>query len=241
MLEIRDLTVEASGRTVLNGVNLTIKDGEKVLLLGPNGSGKSSLMQTIMGNPSYKVTSGSIIFNGIDITGMSPEERARMGIGIIFQIPPKIKGVKLLDLIQKVAGMKGIDIAEIRRKAEELRISHLLERDINVGFSGGEMKKAELLLMLSQRPKLALIDEIDSGVDVESMEHVGSSLNEVLSPEISAILVTHTGYISRYVDANIAYVMLNGKIVCSGDPNSILDNIRRRGFEGCVECKRAIS
>jgi len=240
MLEIRDLRVEASGRIVLNGVNLTIGDGEKVLLLGPNGSGKSSLMQTIMGNPSYKVTSGSIIFDGRDITGMSPEERARIGIGIVFQIPPKVRGVRLMDLVQRVAKMSGVDIAEIRRRAEELRISHLLERDLSVGFSGGEMKKAELLIMLSQRPKLALIDEIDSGVDVESMEHVGSSLREVLSSDTSAVLVTHTGYISRYVDADVAYVMLNGRIVCSGDPSSILDNIRREGFEACRECKRAV-
>ena len=240
MLEIRDLTVEASGRIILDSVKLTVRDGEKVLLLGPNGSGKSSLMQTIMGNPSYKILSGSIMFNGRDITGLSPEERARMGIGLIFQIPPKVKGVRLMDLIERIAKMRGIDLDEIRRKAEELRISHLLERDLNVGFSGGEMKKAELLIMLSQRPKLALIDEIDSGVDVESMEHVGSSLNGILSSDTSAIVVTHTGYISKYINADIAYVMLNGRIVCSGDPNSILDNIRREGFEACMSCKRAI-
>ncbi|MGB9631268.1 MAG: ABC transporter ATP-binding protein [Candidatus Methanodesulfokora sp.] len=240
MLEIRDLTVEASGRIILDSVKLTVRDGEKVLLLGPNGSGKSSLMQTIMGNPSYKILSGSIMFNGRDITGLSPEERARIGIGLIFQIPPKVKGVRLMDLIERIAKMRGIDLDEIRRKAEELRISHLLERDLNVGFSGGEMKKAELLIMLSQRPKLALIDEIDSGVDVESMEHVGSSLNGILSSDTSAIVVTHTGYISKYINADIAYVMLNGRIVCSGDPNSILDNIRREGFEACMSCKRAI-
>ncbi|MGC8932387.1 MAG: ABC transporter ATP-binding protein [Candidatus Methanodesulfokora sp.] len=240
MLEIRDLTVEASGRIILDSVKLTVRDGEKVLLLGPNGSGKSSLMQTIMGNPSYKILSGSIMFNGRDITGLSPEERARMGIGLIFQIPPKVKGVRLMDLIERIAKMRGIDLDEIRRKAEELRISHLLERDLNVGFSGGEMKKAELLIMLSQRPKLALIDEIDSGVDVESMEYVGSSLNGILSSDTSAIVVTHTGYISKYINADIAYVMLNGRIVCSGDPNSILDNIRREGFEACMSCKRAI-
>lgn len=240
MLEIRDLTVEASGKIILDKIKLTVKDGEKVLLLGPNGSGKSSLMQAIMGNPSYKILSGSIIFDGKDITGLSPEERARMGIGLIFQIPPKVKGVRLIDLIERIAKMKGVDLNEIRRKAEELRISHLLERDLNVGFSGGEMKKAELLIMLSQRPKLALIDEIDSGVDVESMEHVGSSLNGILSSGTSAIVVTHTGYISKYLNADVAYVMLNGRIICCGDPNSILDNIRREGFEACATCKRAI-
>ncbi len=242
LLRVMDLSVEVDGKKVLKNVNLSIGVGERILLLGPNGSGKSSLIQTIIGNPKYKVVRGKIFFNNEDITALSPEKRVSKGISAAFQIPPKIKGVTFQELIKLVISKSGRGFEKLEEVINEMGVNHLLKRDLNVGFSGGEMKKAELFLLFVKKPKLALIDEPDSGVDVENISLIGKMLRKLLNLDgkrrkNSAIVVTHTGYIADYIEANRAYVMLKGTVKCYGNPEIILKNIRKKGFEECVKCE----
>lgn len=244
MLEIENLTVQIGGRTVLRNVSLSILDGYTSVLFGPNGSGKSSLLMTIMGFSEYKVLGGRIIFRGEDITHLPIHERAKRGIGILMQRPPNLVGVKLKDLV-RVAGRKEIE-PEIA--AEPLQMTGFLSRDVNVGFSGGEIKRSELLQLSAQDPCLYLLDEPESGVDLESIDRVGRAVKELLDGKKgcagkktiagkSALIITHTGQILDYVEADRAYVMCNGTISCSGNPRELLQEIRQRGYEECVKCK----
>jgi len=242
LLEIEDLHVEVGGKEILRGINLSINPGEVHVLLGPNGSGKSTLINAILGNPMIKITKGKIYFKGKDITDMPTYERIRMGIGAAFQHPPKIRGVKLRDLLEKMAFKFGSK-ADIEERASLVKMQEYLDRDVNVGFSGGELKRSEILQLLIQSPELALLDEPDSGVDVENLTVIANAINELcelnLKPSMrskAAILVTHLGYILNYVKADRAHVLLNGKIACSGKPNEIIKQIMEHGFERCVEC-----
>ncbi len=237
-LYVRNLFVRSSGeKMILKNVSLELYSGERVLLLGPNGSGKSSLIQTIMGNPKYEVVSGEIYLNSERITDLPTEDRVSRGLGVIFQMSPVIRGISLRDLLVKVSKRSGVSLEDVRAVADELNATHLLDRSLNQGFSGGEMKKAELLLLFAQNPKIALIDEIDSGVDVDSLNSVGKVFQRLFSDENRTLLiVTHTGHIARYVGVNTAYVMINGRIVCKGDPKRILETIFKEGFNKCLEC-----
>ncbi len=246
MLKVEDLWVKASDRTILKEINLEVEEGEIIALLGPNGSGKSSLLHTLMGNPKYKVVRGRILFGGKDITSAPTDERARMGMGIAMQIPPKLKGIKLIDLLATISKRYRTDLEETMKLASMLGAEKLLERDLHDGFSGGEMKRAEILLLAAQRPKLSLLDEPDSGVDIESLPVLGKAINEVLiggnraSERNAGIIVTHTGQILRYIPSvNRAFIILNGQVKCFGDPSAILRDIERYGFEGCVNCRLA--
>ncbi len=242
LLEIVDLHVEVGGKEILKGINFSINPGEVHVLLGPNGSGKSTLINAIVGNPTVKVTKGKICFKGKDITDMPTHERIKMGIGIAFQHPPKIRGVKLRDLLEKMASKLG-NKTDIEKIASLVKMQGYLDRDINVGFSGGELKRSEILQLLIQSPELALLDEPDSGVDVENLTVIANAINELcelnLKPIMrtkAAILVTHLGYILNYVKADRAHVLLNGKIACSGKPSEILEQVMEHGFERCVKC-----
>ncbi|MBC7110062.1 MAG: ABC transporter ATP-binding protein, partial [Archaeoglobi archaeon] len=180
MLVVEDLRVEVGGREILKGVDLVIGDGERHVLFGPNGSGKSTLLMTIMGFPNYRVKSGRIEFNGVDITDMPVNERAKLGIALAYQHPPSIRGVRLEDMIKICSGKEEIGEKE-RELLEKLKISpDFLKRDVNSGFSGGEVKRSEILQLLLMKPKLAMMDEPDSGVDVENIEVVGNAINELL-------------------------------------------------------------
>ncbi len=237
MLRVEDLHVEVDGKSVLRGVNLKVNDGEVVYLLGPNGSGKSSLIQTIMGNPKYKVVSGSIHFNEVDLLKLDPHERAARGIGAVYQIPPKLKGVKLRELLRRLTQMYGTSMEEIEDLAKKMGADKLLDRDLHVGFSGGEMKRAEILLVYAQRPKLILLDEPDSGVDVVGLPVIGEAIRELLEDgERSALVVTHTGQIARYLPGSLAYIMIRGKIICCGELQNVLSDIEQGGFEACMNC-----
>ncbi|HUH65604.1 MAG TPA: ATP-binding cassette domain-containing protein, partial [Syntrophales bacterium] len=167
MIEIRNLSVSVEGKTILNDVNLHIDQGETIVLFGPNGSGKTSLLKTIMGIPQYRIESGSIAFRGEDITQRSIDERARLGIGIVFQNPPAVRGVKLKDLL-RICMKKNASYKEERidEDAEKLNCTDFLDRDLNLGFSGGEIKRSELLQLLAQNPEFIMFDEPDSGVDL---------------------------------------------------------------------------
>jgi Fe-S cluster assembly ATP-binding protein len=242
MLEIKDLAVSVGSKRILHDVNLAIKTGETHVLFGPNGSGKTTLLMTIMGFPKYKVTKGSIIFNGKDITGTSMDERARLGIGMSFQRPPVVRGVKTHDMV--AACLRDRDNEEtVKQLAEKANLSDFLEREINYGFSGGEIKRSELMQLLAQQPELTLLDEPESGVDLENIALIGELINELLEKQCpirfrrcSGFIITHTGHILDYVDARTGYIMCNGTIGCEGDPHEMLKTIKEKGYGECVKC-----
>ncbi len=245
MLEVSGLRAEVDGREVVRGASLTLGEGEVALLLGPNGSGKSSLIQTLLGNPRYEVTGGRISLDGRDLTGAPPDERAAAGLGAVFQMPPSIRGITLRSLLRKLAERFGSDYGELEDLAGEMGAAHLLDRDLHVGFSGGEMKRAEVLLLMAQRPKVSLLDEPDSGVDLESLPVIGRAIAAFLEGDgpkafqrRSALVVTHTGHIARYLRASRAFVMIDGTIRCFGDATAVLEDVERLGFEGCARCLR---
>lgn len=244
MLEIENITVEINGKTLLHDVNLEVKKGYTNVLFGPNGAGKSALMRTIMGFSEYKVVKGRILFNGKDITGLSVDERARLGLGIMMQRPPDMTGIKLKDLIKVLS--KGKKNSETL--AENLDMKRFMDRDVNVGFSGGEIKRSELLQLAAQNPSLYLLDEPESGVDLVSIEQVGMTIKELLEEGIncpgesckkgkSALIITHTGQILDYVKPDRGYILCNGTIMCSGNPLKMLEEIKNRGYEECIKCR----
>jgi Fe-S cluster assembly ATP-binding protein len=242
MLTIKDLAVEVDGRPILHDINMTIQNGETHVLFGPNGAGKSTLLMTIMGLPRYKVTSGSISFKGQDITNLSIDERARLGIGVSFQHPPVVRGVKTRDMV--TATLRGrADAEEVKKLAAKADLADFLERDINYGFSGGEIKRSELMQLLAQRPELTLLDEPESGVDLVNISLIGQLINELLEKNCPiaqrrcmGLIITHTGYILDYVNARTGYVMCDGTLGCIGDPHEMLGTIREKGYDECIKC-----
>ena len=247
MLEIKDLHVEAGGREILKGVSLTITEGETCVLFGPNGSGKSTLLAAIMGYGHCTVTKGEILFKGQDITHMGVDERARLGIGMMMQRPPNVAGVKLGDLVRAAAG----NDPNATKDAESFKMDNFLERDVNVGFSGGEIKRSELLQLSAQKPDFVLLDEPESGVDLESIDLIGRKVHDLLymksgkkgcdgsrcARHVSALVITHTGQILDYLGADKAYILQNGVIRCSGRPTDLLKDIRERGYKECISCR----
>jgi Fe-S cluster assembly ATP-binding protein len=241
LLDIKGLTVEVAGREILHNINLTIGTGETHVLFGPNGSGKTTLLMAIMGSPKYKVTKGSIFFEGRDVTGLSLDERARLGIGISFQRPPVVRGLKTRDIITVCLG--GRNGEAVDQLAEKANLADFLERQLNYGFSGGELKRSELMQLLAQKPKLALLDEPESGVDLVNIALIGQLINELLEKncpirlrKCMGLIITHSGHILDYVNARTGYVLCNGSIGCEGDPHEILATIREKGYEECISC-----
>ena len=251
LLEIKDLAVEVAGNIVLKNVNLTIKEGETHVLLGPNGAGKSTLFLTILGFPQYNVVNGYIKFKGEDITNLSTTERVNKGIGVSFQTPPPIRGISVRDLLKLESG-QDLDEPLNDRMVElskKLKFSdEFLDRDVNLGFSGGEVKRSEILQLLAQMPDFTMFDEPDSGVDIENVELLAEELNILLDKQKkpgqrkrSGLLITHLGYILNFVNADKAHVLMNGVIACSGNPEEVLEDIRKEGFSGCVNCAECSS
>lgn len=250
MLAIHDLHVEIEGNEVLRGVDLTIADGETFILFGPNGSGKTTLLMSLMGFGGYTVTKGTIIFKERDITHMPMYERARLGLGMSFQRPPTIHGLSTRSLVSLCARGREVDAATL---ASRVNFDRFLDRDVNAGFSGGEIKRSELLQLMAQQPDLLLFDEPESGVDLENMALIGGSVRGLLRGETgneiencpkirqhqsrkSGLIITHTGYILDYVNADRAQVMYEGKLCCEGRPLDILDHIRQSGYQDCLRC-----
>ena len=221
MLKVVDLHAVAGEREILKGVNLTVNEGETCVLFGPNGSGKSTLMSTIMGYSSIKVTQGQILFKGQDITEMTVDQRAKLGIGMMMQRPPNIYGVKLGDLIKASSPDNG---EAILKDASKFKMQNFLEREVNVGFSGGEIKRSELLQLTAQKPEFILLDEPESGVDLENIDLIGNKVHDLLydgscpgkQRHVSSLVITHTGQIMDYIGADRGYVMRDGRIFCSG-------------------------
>ena len=241
-LSIEQLSVEVEGREILHSIDLGMKLGETHVLFGPNGSGKTTLLMAIMGFPNYRVTNGKIVFQGQDITTFSLDERARLGIGMSFQRPPVVRGVKTRDMV--AACLKGQEHEErISQLAEKANLTGFLDREINYGFSGGEIKRSELMQLLAQRPALTLIDEPESGVDLVNIALIGELINSLLEKDCPiperrcmGLIITHTGHILDCVNARTGYVMCDGVIGCEGDPHEILATIREKGYQECIKC-----
>ena len=242
LLDIQDLHVSVGDREILRGVDLTISEGETHVLLGPNGGGKSTLLNTIVGMPGYRITQGRILFKGTDLADLEIDERARLGIGIAFQRPPAVRGVKLRQVINVAAGGE-LDDAAIAAFDEELNLGHMLERDVNMGFSGGEAKRSEMAQLLAQMPDLALFDEPESGVDLDNIAVVGGAINRLLKGEErvserrrSGLIITHTGHILEFVNADVGHVLFGGRLTCRGNPLDLIEEIGNHGFDKCSEC-----
>ena len=241
MLEVRDLHVKVGEKEVLHDINLHIKNGETHVLMGPNGSGKSTFLMTLMGFSNYLVTGGTIRYKGKDVTHLPIHERARLGMGIMFQRPPTISGLKLGKLLVAASGKKP---EEILPTARTVNMDRFLERDINKGFSGGEIKRSEVLQLMIQNPDFIMLDEPESGVDLENISLMGNAIGSLLEKEKhhrdrkkSGLIITHTGYILDYLDADHGHVMCEGEIKCHGNPREILRDIKNRGYKECLECR----
>lgn len=250
MLKIENLHVSIGDKEVLKGIDLHIREGETFILFGPNGSGKTSLLMSLMGFGGYDITEGRILFKGEDITEAPMYERARLGMGMSFQRPPTINGLRTRHLVNMCAQGRGIDVDAM---AAKVNFTEFLDRDINAGFSGGEIKRSELLQLMAQNPDLVLFDEPESGVDMENMQLVGRvarqildgalspSKSDVLRPlkdlkKTSGLIITHTGYILDYVNADRGQVLFNGHLCCEGRPRDILDHIHEHGYQECIRC-----
>ena len=251
MLLIEDLQVKLGDREVLRHIDLQIKPGETHILFGPNGSGKTSLLMTIMGYPQYRVTAGKITFKGVDITNLPIHERARLGIGMSYQRPPTVNGLKTRQMVQICAGGRDVDVEGM---AATMNFQDFLERDINAGFSGGEIKRSELVQLMAQQPDLLLFDEPESGVDLENIALIGNTISRLLQRDFHTepnksqlqrkkertkmgLIITHTGFILDYVTADKGQVLFNGVLSCSNNPTDIFLCIKEMGYEECVKCQ----
>jgi Fe-S cluster assembly ATP-binding protein len=234
MLEIKNLRAGIQDKDIIKNISIILERGDVMVLFGPNGSGKSTLIKTVMGFGGYDLKGGEILFDSKDIKGLSIDKRVALGIGIMYQHPPKIRGVRLRQLAEFLSSDKD----RIEQLAEELSLKDHLDREINMDFSGGEMKRAELFQILLQRPALLLLDEPESGVDIENISIMGKALNSYLKESrAQALIITHTGYILDYIDAVKSCVMVEGRISCSGKPRDIFKFIQEHGYDKCRECK----
>jgi Fe-S cluster assembly ATP-binding protein len=242
LLEISDLTARVAGKEILNGVNLTVKAGEVHAIMGPNGSGKSTLAQVLAGREDYEVTRGTVTFEGQDLLAMRAEERARAGLFLGFQYPVEIPGVNNVYLLKaalnakrKAAGEPEVDayefLALIRQKMKFMQMSEtFLTRGVNEGFSGGEKKRNEVLQMLVLEPKLAILDETDSGLDIDALKVVSQGVNSLRDPARAVVLVTHYQRLLDYVIPDQVHVLSGGRIVKSGD-KTLAQELERRGYD----------
>ena len=233
MLKVENLTVEIGEKDILKDISLEIGKGEVVILFGPNGCGKTTLLKTIMGFSGPKIKSGKITFKDKVLNSLPTEERVKLGIGLMYQHPPKIRGVKLEQMAQYLSR----DKEKALELTERLSLQNHLTRDVNVDFSGGEMKRSELFQVILQDPELLLLDEPESGVDIENIGVMGGVLNAYLKEKgKSALIITHTGYILDYVQAKRGCVLLDGQFWCVGDPKEMFQAIKESGYDKCKEC-----
>jgi Fe-S cluster assembly ATP-binding protein len=230
VLRVENLSIDVYGKVVVRGVDITLSEGEILYVVGPNGSGKTTLLRGLAGYPGYREVSGRVIFGGEDITGTSADYRVSKGIALAHQIPPKISGLRTRDLLAYVARKFGSgDVEEV---VKLLDIGYLMDREFGRGFSGGELKRVELATLLLLRPKLALIDEPDSGVDVDSVMLVAEGIRRLseLSPYRTVVVVSHTAFVARYVRPSKVCVMSSGTLLRCGGPE-LLDEVMRYGFK----------
>ncbi len=242
MLEIRDLYASVGDKPILKGVNLTIKAGELHAIMGPNGSGKSTLAYVLAGHPNYTATSGTVLFQGRDLLAMAPEDRARAGLFLSFQHPVEIPGVRLdqflragYNAIRKARGEEELDPIKfdryLTRKVKEIGLDPgLIRRNVNEGFSGGERKRNEVLQMAVLEPLLSILDEPDSGLDIDAVRQVAEGINRLRDPQRAMILITHYQRILNYVVPDYVHVFVDGRVVQSGDKELALQ-IEAEGYD----------
>lgn len=237
-LKIENLYAEVEGKQILNGINLTIKNGEVVALLGPNGHGKSTLFNVIMGHPKYKVTKGSVKYNGKDILSLTTDERAKLGLFLAFQNPSEVPGVSNSDFLRAAVNTrleKNINTYQfykmLNNAANEASMPfEYATRNLNEGFSGGEKKRNEMLQMLLLKPQLAMLDEIDSGLDVDAIQVVSNIINKEKSNDRSFLVISHYARLFDLIKPTRAVVIINGKIAVDGD-SSLIKRIDKEGYE----------
>ncbi|MEQ2128770.1 Fe-S cluster assembly ATPase SufC [Caldanaerobacter subterraneus KAk] len=225
LLEIKDLHVEVEDKHILKGLNLTIKKGEVHAIMGPNGSGKSTLCHAIMGNPRYRITGGEILFEGENITNLKVNERAKKGIFLSFQLPEEIPGITVDNFIRTSSTIvTGQNMSMLQFAKEMQKMLELLDmsaeyrtRYLNVGFSGGEKKKTEVLQMAFLKPKLVMLDEIDSGLDIDALKVVAETIKKLKTEDMAILVVTHYNRILNYLEPDVISVLMDGKIVKEGD------------------------
>jgi len=245
MLEIKNLHVEIEGKEILKGVNLKLELGKVNALMGPNGSGKSTLAHVLAGHPGYKITKGQIIFDNVDITNLKPDVRAKKGIFLSFQHPIEVSGVTIYNFLKsalKSLNEEKISVIEFRKllseKAEVLGIDEdFLKRYLNEGFSGGEKKKSEILQLLTLNPKFAILDETDSGLDIDSLKLVSKGINSYITPEKSVLIITHYKRILEHIKPDSVFIMVDGKIVHKGN-GDLVDELEEKGYGWVTQDKQ---
>jgi Fe-S cluster assembly ATP-binding protein len=238
LLEITDLHASITGTEILKGVSLTINAGEVHAIMGPNGSGKSTLANVLMGSPSYEVTSGEIRFKGERLNDLAPDERARKGMFLAFQYPVVVPGVTMVNFLRQALNAKrgtDVPIREFREllfeKMDVLKVDQdFARRYVNDGFSGGEKKRAEMLQMAVLQPLMAVLDETDSGLDIDALKTVSDGVNALMNPEMGLLLITHYQRLLNYVKPQFVHVLVDGRIVKSGGPELALE-LEERGYE----------
>ncbi|MFC5585980.1 Fe-S cluster assembly ATPase SufC [Nitratireductor kimnyeongensis] len=248
MLEIKNLhaRIAEDGTEIIRGLNLTVKAGEVAAIMGPNGSGKSTLSYILAGRDDYEVTEGEILYNGESILEMDPAERAAAGIFLAFQYPLEIPGVATMEFLKtainaqrKARGEEELKIPEmlkrVRSAAEELQMSmDMLKRPLNVGFSGGEKKRAEILQMKLLEPKLCVLDETDSGLDIDALKIVADGVNALRSPDRAVLVITHYQRLLDYIVPDTVHVLYRGQVIKSGDKNLALE-LEKNGYAGVID------
>ena len=242
MLEVRNLHATIAGKEILKGINLTIKDGETHAIMGPNGSGKSTLSAVLVGNPLYEVTEGEVWFNGKNLLAMKPEDRAHEGLFLSFQYPVEIPGVSMTNFLKaainekrKYQGLPEIKAADFIKLMNEKRAfveldSKFTRRSVNEGFSGGEKKRNEIFQMAMLEPKLAILDETDSGLDVDAMRIVAEGVNKLRTPENSRIVITHYDRLLEMIRPDVVHVLYQGRIVKTAGPELAVE-IQEKGYD----------
>lgn len=244
VLEIKNLHVSIDDKEILKGVNLTLKTGEIAAIMGPNGTGKSTLSAAIMGNPNYEVTEGQVLFDGVDVLELEVDERARMGLFLAMQYPSEIPGITNAEFMRAAmnAGKADEDkisvrdfITKLDQKMELLGMKEeMAERYLNEGFSGGEKKRNEILQLLMLEPKFALLDEIDSGLDIDALKVVSKGVNEMRQKDFGAMIITHYQRLLNYITPDRVHVMMDGHIVLSGDAE-LAARLEKEGYAGIAE------
>ncbi|HXH20701.1 MAG TPA: Fe-S cluster assembly ATPase SufC [Dehalococcoidia bacterium] len=237
-LKIVDLTVAVEGKQILNGLSLEVSVGEVHAIMGPNGSGKSTLANTLMGHPRYQVTGGRIYFKGEDITDLTPDKRAKRGLFLAMQYPTAIPGVTMVNFLRAaLKNVRGADIPVREFRTQLLNTMALLKMDesfarryVNDGFSGGEKKRAEVLQMGILRPQMAIMDETDSGLDIDALRTVAEGINALRSPEMGILLITHYQRMLNYVTPDFVHVLYRGRIVRSGGPE-LAAELEEKGYD----------
>jgi Fe-S cluster assembly ATP-binding protein len=237
-LSIKNLHVRVEDREILKGISLTIQPGKVHAIMGPNGSGKSTLAYTLMGHPGYEVTEGQILVNGVDVTEMAPDERAKEGLFLAFQYPHSIPGVTMANFLRTaVNAVRQEPVpprefrATLREKMQLLRMNdEFAGRYVNEGFSGGEKKRAEILQMAMLQPRYAVLDETDSGLDIDALRIVADGVNALLGPDLGVLVITHYQRLLNYIKPDFVHVLVNGKIVREGGPELALE-LEQAGYE----------